>query len=146
LDALNDLLGKFGSQMVTEHDKILKVVQPQLSSKRTASRKKAISCLGHLAVTIPDALFTELVQFLISKIEDAQSIKQDQLRTYIQAVGAISRSVGYRLGRFLKEIVPRIIKYCGDAKIGSDDELRENCFQVSNYTNIVKKQRLVLTF
>lgn len=43
---MNDLLSRFGSLMIADHEKILKVVQPQLASKRTASRKKAISCLG----------------------------------------------------------------------------------------------------
>jgi len=128
LESMNDLLSRFGSQMVADHEKILKVVQPQLASKRTASRKRAISCLGHLAVTIPDNLFTELVNNLIKQIEGS-SAKQEKLRTYIQAIGAISRSVGYRLGKFLSSICPIIIKYCEDSKYDQDDELRENCFQ-----------------
>lgn len=45
---MNDLLGKFGSQMVADHEKILKVIQPQLMSKRNISRKRAINCLGKL--------------------------------------------------------------------------------------------------
>jgi len=128
LETLNDLLSKFGSQMIADHEKILKVVQPQLSSKRGTSRKRAINCLGHLAVTIPDNLFAELISNLIRLIEDS-SQKLDNLRTYISAVAAISRSVGYRLGKFLPEICPRIIKFCEDSKYANDDELRENCFQ-----------------
>jgi len=128
LEALNDLLGKFGSQMIADHEKILKVVQPQLGSKRTTSRKRAIGCLGHLAVTIPDQLFTDLVHSLIKLLEESGS-NLDKLRTYIQAIGAISRSVGYRLGKFLPDICPRIIRYCEDTKFSTDDELRENCFQ-----------------
>src|SRR5207248_1458141 len=102
--------------MIADHEKILKVIQPQLSSKRTASRKRAIGCLGHLAVTIPDSLFTELVSNLIHQISDTTQ-KQDQIRTYVQAIGAISRSVGYRLGKFLREICPRIIQYCENVKL-----------------------------
>jgi len=128
LEALNDLLSKYGTLMVTDHEKILKVVQPQLSSKRTTTRKRAISCLGHLSVTIPDALFSDLVQNLIKLIGES-SDKADRLRTYIQAIAAISRSVGYRLGKFMNQIIPLISKYCADKKTDSDDELRENCFQ-----------------
>jgi hypothetical protein len=47
LEALQDLLGKYGAAMVADHEKILKVVQPQLTSKRTTSRKRAINCLGN---------------------------------------------------------------------------------------------------
>jgi len=128
LEALNDLLGKYGSAMVADHDKILKVVQPQLGSKRTTSRKRAIGCLGHLSITIPDNLFTDLIKSLIKGIEESGE-KGDKLRTYIQAIAAISRSVGYRLGKFLGQIIPIITKYCADKKTDSDDELRENCFQ-----------------
>lgn len=128
LEALNDLLRKYGSQMVTDHEKILRVVQPQLGSKRSASRKKAIGCLEHLAVTIPDILFADLIQSLIKNIEDSGN-KAEKLRTYIQAIAAVSRSVGYRLGKFLGQIIPLVLKYCGDKKTDSDDELRENCFQ-----------------
>jgi len=127
LEALGDLLGRFGSLAVSESDKILKVVQPQLNSKRTASRKKAITCLGYLAVSIPDNLFTDLVTQLIKSIETSE--KADAVRTNIQAIAAIARSVGYRLGKFLAKVCPIILKYCDDSKIGNDDELRENCFQ-----------------
>eukprot|EP01114_Cavostelium_apophysatum_P003685 TRINITY_DN1379_c0_g1_i2.p1 TRINITY_DN1379_c0_g1~~TRINITY_DN1379_c0_g1_i2.p1 ORF type:complete len:1235 (-),score=414.71 TRINITY_DN1379_c0_g1_i2:42-3746(-) len=126
LEALNDLLTKFSSQMTADHEKLLKVVEPQLGSKRTASRKWAINCLGNLAVTVPDAMFADLVKNLISQIQDS-SQKQDRLHTYMQAVEAISRSVGYRLGKFIPEICPLIIKYCEDSKSG--DELKEDCFQ-----------------
>jgi len=127
LEVLNDLLSRFGALMTDDHDKILKVVQPQLSSKRATSRKRAIGCLGHLAVTIPDNLFTDLVNNLLKLIEQAD--KAETLRTNIQAIGAVARSVGFRLGKFLNKICPIILKYCDDAKLGNDDELRENCFQ-----------------
>eukprot|EP01117_Protostelium_nocturnum_P019172 TRINITY_DN823_c0_g1_i1.p1 TRINITY_DN823_c0_g1~~TRINITY_DN823_c0_g1_i1.p1 ORF type:complete len:1231 (-),score=471.75 TRINITY_DN823_c0_g1_i1:58-3750(-) len=128
LDALNTLLERFGSHMLSDHENVLKAIQPQLKSKRNASRKKAIGCLAHLAVTIPDNVFADLVNNLVSNIGDSTK-KVDELRTYMQAIGAISRSVGYRLGKYLGEILPRVIKYCKDPKFESDDELRENCFQ-----------------
>jgi hypothetical protein len=66
---------------------------------------------------------------LIKGIQESGE-KGDKLRTYIQAIAAVSRSVGYRLGKFLGQIIPLISKYCADKKTDSDDELRENCFQV----------------
>jgi hypothetical protein len=68
-----------------------------------------------------------LVTSLVKLIETAD--KAEKLRTNIQAIGAVSRSVGYRLGKFLSTICPIILKYADDTKNGNDDELRENCFQ-----------------
>eukprot|EP01119_Soliformovum_irregulare_P025203 TRINITY_DN9265_c1_g3_i1.p1 TRINITY_DN9265_c1_g3~~TRINITY_DN9265_c1_g3_i1.p1 ORF type:complete len:1236 (-),score=487.10 TRINITY_DN9265_c1_g3_i1:55-3762(-) len=129
LEAMNDLLSRFGALMIADHEKILKVVQPQLSSKRSASRKKAIGCLGHLASTIPDELFADLVKNLLALVDESAK-NPEKLRTYIQAVGAIARTVGYRLGKFLPEICTKIIYFCeGKHAKESDDELREACFQ-----------------
>lgn len=36
--------------MAADHEKLLKVVEPQLGSKRNASRKWAIGCLGNVNV------------------------------------------------------------------------------------------------
>eukprot|EP01116_Phalansterium_solitarium_P021844 TRINITY_DN6977_c0_g1_i1.p1 TRINITY_DN6977_c0_g1~~TRINITY_DN6977_c0_g1_i1.p1 ORF type:complete len:1273 (-),score=515.03 TRINITY_DN6977_c0_g1_i1:141-3881(-) len=126
LEALNDLLGKFGSQMAADHEKILKAIQPQLSAKKAISRKRAIGCLGHLSVTIPEQLFNELLAGLL-KLLDESSSNAEKLRTPIQAIGAISKSVGYRLSKFLPSIVPSLLRYAQAQN--SDDDLRENCLQ-----------------
>lgn len=126
LDILNDLLQRFGSLILPDIDKVQKVVQPHLTSGRPATRKRAINCLGHLAVLIPDNLFASLIDFLLSNIEGSK--KADDIRTLIQAFGAISRSAGYRLGKYLPRIVPLIVLH-SDAAKAEDDELRENCFQ-----------------
>lgn len=127
LDILNDMLKRFGSLMLGELDKIQKAVLPQLTAGRPATRKRAIGCLGHIAVLVPDSLFVSLIEFLISNIEEAK--KAENIRTLIQAIGAVSTSAGYRLGKYLPQIVPTIVKYCDSPKFENDDELRENCFQ-----------------
>lgn len=75
---------------------------------------------------IPDALFVAMIDFLISNIEEAK--KADNIRTLIQAIGAVSSSAGYRLGKYLEKIVPLIVKFADSTKY-EDDELRENCLQ-----------------
>lgn len=127
LDILNDLLARFGTLMAKEHESVQKAVLPQLSNSRPNTRKKAISCLSHLSLFVGDKLFISLVDFLIENAE--KSTKVDLIRTFIQAIGAISRSVGFRLGKFMSKIIPLITKYCNDPRFKKDDELKENCFQ-----------------
>jgi len=126
LDLLNDLASRFG-HLLKDHDAIQDAVLPQLSSTRTAVRKKTIQCLGHLSVTIPDKLFNALVEHLIQNAQKSQ--KADQIKTCIQAIGAVSRAVGYRLGKWMSQVIPIIVQYCNDDRFKEDDDLRENCFQ-----------------
>jgi hypothetical protein len=132
LDILSDLLGRYGSAMAADHEKILKVVQPELDSKRSNSRKRTTQCLGVLAVTIPDELFENLIKNLIFNIKNT-SAKSEVIRTNLQAIVSVSRSVGFRLGKFLGEIVPSVLKYCEDKKFEKDDDLREQAFQVMSH-------------
>eukprot|EP01111_Echinosteliopsis_oligospora_P003334 TRINITY_DN1530_c1_g2_i4.p1 TRINITY_DN1530_c1_g2~~TRINITY_DN1530_c1_g2_i4.p1 ORF type:complete len:1241 (+),score=375.18 TRINITY_DN1530_c1_g2_i4:377-4099(+) len=127
LDILNDMLNRFGDLITPDLEKIQKAVLPQLTSGRPATRKRAIGCLGHLAELGPDSLFVSMIDFLISSIEESK--KPDNIRTLVQAFGAISRSAGYRLGKYLPKVVPLIVTYCDNPKFDQDDELRENCFQ-----------------
>lgn len=123
LDALNELLAKFAA-LAPDHEKLIKVVEPQLGSQRQITRKCAISCLGldsfvvvwltlagNLASAITDKLFSSLVANLVKHVEGSK--KTEEARTYIQAIGAISRSAGGRLGRFLEQIIPLISKVGG---------------------------------
>jgi len=127
LDIINDLLARFGGTMQKEHEAVQKAVLPHLSNSRANSRKKAIACLGHLSLFIGDKLFVSLVDFLIDNAE--KTTKVDLIRTFIQAIGAISRSVGFRLGKFMGKVIPLIVKYSNDPRFKKDDELKENCFQ-----------------
>eukprot|EP01113_Clastostelium_recurvatum_P046299 TRINITY_DN809_c0_g1_i2.p1 TRINITY_DN809_c0_g1~~TRINITY_DN809_c0_g1_i2.p1 ORF type:complete len:1240 (+),score=410.29 TRINITY_DN809_c0_g1_i2:61-3780(+) len=127
LDILNDMLVKFGGHMIADHEKIMRAVLAQLTSGRPATRKRAITCLGYLAVSLPDPLFAELMTGVLGLTGQAR--KSDHIRTLVQALTAISRSVGFRLGKYFPEIVPLIVGYCEDKKLESDDELRENCLQ-----------------
>jgi len=126
LDVLNALLEKFGTHMTDDHESVLKVIQPELRSKRSVTRKKATSCLGFLAITTPDNIFNEMVNNLVNYIGSSKT-NPEELRTYMQAISAVSRSVGYRLGKFLNDILPKVMKYCDGSN--EDDELKENCFQ-----------------
>lgn len=81
-----------------------------------------------MAVTIPEDLFNELVKNLVKRIQNPAE-KSEVLRTYLQAIVSISRSVGFRLAKFLNEIVPAVVLYCENSKFDKDDDLREHAFQ-----------------
>lgn len=66
------------------------------------------------AVPISKQLFVTLIGSIFSNIEAAENA--DQIRTYIQTIAGISRSVGHRLGRELKRIIPLFMAYCEDPK------------------------------
>lgn len=129
LGVLSDLLGRFATQMTSDHEKIQNAILPQLTSNTPATRKRAISCLGYLSISTPDQLFNQLVSSILKEIQ--KSKKAAHIQTYVSVIGAISRSVGYRLGKFLEseKVVEVLIKYLNDETFAEDCELKDNCFQ-----------------
>ncbi|XP_052260170.1 cullin-associated NEDD8-dissociated protein 1-like isoform X7 [Dreissena polymorpha] len=123
LDILGDLLSRFGGLLISFHPTILQSLLPQLSSPRLAVRKRAIIAIGFLVMSCNNALFVELIDFLLSSL--GKNSSTSTTRTYIQCVGAISRQAGHRFGWALDKIMPLIIKFCSL----EDDELREYCLQ-----------------
>ncbi len=49
-----------------------------------------------------DKLFASLVEHLLKTAREAK--KSDHVRAAVQAIGAISVSVGYRLGRYMDQV------------------------------------------
>ncbi|XP_026434973.1 cullin-associated NEDD8-dissociated protein 1-like isoform X2 [Papaver somniferum] len=127
LDILCDVLHRFGNLMTADHGLLLNSLLSQLSSNQASVRKKAISCIASLASSLSDDLLAtatiKVVQLLKNK-----SQKSEMIRTNIQMVGALSRSVGYRFGPHLGDTVPVLINYCTSAS-ENDEELREYSLQ-----------------
>jgi hypothetical protein len=127
LEILNDLLKSFGLLMSRDLASIQSGILPMLSSPVPATRKRVATCVASLAICAPEQLFVTLVGAIFTNIEAARSA--DQIRTYIQTIAGISRSVGHRLGRELKRIVPLFMTYCEDKKYQVEPIL---LFRVSN--------------
>jgi len=139
LDIVNDLLGRWGREMANEQgcfEKLQKSILPHLNSENSRARKKAIGCIGYLAVSLPDNLLNDLTDHLVKQAKAAKT--PDAIQTFIQAIAAISRSVGSRLGRYLKDgIMPLVFKHANaeadendSAELAAACEVKDNCFQV----------------
>ncbi|KAF3321511.1 cullin-associated NEDD8-dissociated protein 1-like protein [Carex littledalei] len=127
LDILCDVLQKFGSLIAKDHEEMLGALLTQLGSHQASVRKKSIACIASLAPSLSDDLLAKGT-FEVVKLLKNKSAKPDIIRTNIQMIGALSRSVGYRFGPHLSETVPVLISYCTTAS-ENDEELREYCLQ-----------------
>ena len=134
LEILNDLLKNFGMIMSRDLASIQSGILPMLSSPVASTRKRVSTCVASLAICAPEQLFAALVGTIFSNIETATNA--DEIRTYIQTIAGISRSVGHRLGRELKRIIPLFMTFCDNPKYAEDTEMLENCLQVQFYASL----------
>ncbi|XP_040569539.1 cullin-associated NEDD8-dissociated protein 1 [Lepeophtheirus salmonis] len=123
LDILGDLLSRFGGLLIQFHPSLQEALTPQLKSPRLAVRKRSVIALGHLVMSCDQALYTKLINLLLTELEGSTSTLNK--RTYIQAVGAICRQAGHRFGDHVERVVPLVLEYAKE----DDDELREHCLQ-----------------
>jgi cullin-associated NEDD8-dissociated protein 1 len=132
LDIITDLLKRFGHAIEPEHENLMSTVLQQLQHNRAVVRKRATASLGSLAICLSDSLLKRLTETLLGRIESPG--EGAEVRTLIQTIGSISRTVGYRMGKDLDQIVPLFLKCIGDPEDEEQqneeaNELRENCLQ-----------------
>ncbi|KAG1681345.1 hypothetical protein FOA52_007393 [Chlamydomonas sp. UWO 241] len=128
LDILTELLGRFGALVgALEHERVKATCLAFLADSKAPLRKRAMHSLAALSAFMSDALLTGVVGTLLGQLR-TKGLKADLVRSYVQAVGHVSRAVGYRFGKFLPEALPLVASHCD--KAGEDDfELREYCLQ-----------------
>ncbi|XP_047329919.1 cullin-associated NEDD8-dissociated protein 1 isoform X2 [Impatiens glandulifera] len=127
LDILCDVLHKYGSLMVSDHELLLGSLLPQLSLNQASVRKKTVSCIASLASCLSEDLLAKATVEVVRLLEK-KGTKPEMTRTNIQMIGALSRAVGYRFGPHLGDTVPVLINYCTSSS-ENDEELREYSFQ-----------------
>lgn len=129
LDILSDLLNRFGGLLSPFHGNIQEALIPQLLSQRLAVRKRSITAISYLLVNSNQILFNRTVDVLVEELTKQKASKAPNvhtIRTYIQAIAAISRQAGHRFGEHLVKVMPLVTSF-GDSF--SDDELKEYCLQ-----------------
>lgn len=150
LDVLNELLTRFGGKVVeagrtgaaTVSDAaLLSVLLNQLGGAEADTPKRAMLALSALSAHLSDDLLQRLMDALLGAIaadgkpgaaSGAGAAGQPSRMVVVQAIGAVSRQVGWRLSAYLERVLPLL-----EAAMGSPDEegqesdevceLRENC-------------------
>lgn len=130
LDVTTALFGKLGPLLDASHRAYLTTTLAHLSHKDASIRKRAIAAIAAMAPSLGDADLETCVTTLLSGL-DRKSKGTADPRTLIQTIGAVSRQVGFRLGRHLRRIVPLFLDWLGEPEEAEParDEERENCLQ-----------------
>jgi cullin-associated NEDD8-dissociated protein 1 len=122
LDVLTDILGRFGGFLSNKHKELQTAFIGELSSTSSSLRKRAISCLAALSIHLNEDLFKSLFQFVLKQIDNDKT--GENLGTYIQLCSSILKSSGYRVGKYLKEVVPLLVKVANI--VAENDEIDAN--------------------
>lgn len=127
LDTLVEIASRHGAclpNIETLRDALI----PELDASRAGIRKRAIHCLALLASYLPTASLDSLCDAIFLRLESSSSSttssSKEQARSYIQALGALSKSVGFKLGPHMSRAVPLVLVRLKSAEEG-DDELME---------------------
>lgn len=127
LELLHEVLSRMGSLLVDMHNDISTAVFDQVLSPSAMVRKRAITCLGALGASCSNNLFVSIVEKTIADLRSSQS--PDAYRTGVQAIWALSKTSGHRLGEHLHVLGPILFEFCLADKYSDDDDLREHCMQ-----------------
>ena len=111
LDILCELLARFGAVVPSEsRSSIQQCTLGYLNDSKVLLRKRAMHCLAAVSVHLTDETLSVVIAQLLEQLASSSGSKQDIIRVYIQTVGLVSRSIGYRFGPHLPLAVPCIIK------------------------------------
>ena len=134
VDIMTELFRRFAYYMhgTTDAEQTINSVFGLLTHEKLSLRKKACQCIGAAALILPSNQLQSLVSLLISRIQSSRNKKE--MYTYIQAISAISRTVGSKLSNYLNDLVPILMPFCDTSKleiespeIETDHELIEIC-------------------
>lgn len=134
LEILSDLVKRFQVELHTSADRtpLVNGITGLLVNPKSSLKKKAINALGAVAVILPSNQLQIVVNGVIKSIS-SKGNKRDT-HCYVQALSAISRSVGDKLTSYLSVLFQILSGYCetsgleiDSASIETDYELIETC-------------------
>lgn len=120
VDILTELFRRFSAQLYGSNDRsdLINAVTALLNNEKQSLKKKATQCIGAAAVILPQSQLQNLVGMLMQSIN--RSSEKKDTYTFIQAISAISRSVGYKLNSFLNELLPLLFSFCDTKGLSID--------------------------
>ena len=132
LQVTRELLKRFGDKDPSQHDRAIDVLLAALQGGESDVCKRATSAMGALSQHINDEQLGTVITRVLDLLQKASSAEGRQAA--IRTISAVARTVGYRLGQHLGEIVPLFLGCIGDAEdeaamTDSGNDLREACFQ-----------------
>lgn len=138
LEILSELINRVGVKLSSFHEKIQVELIKQLSSDRSAVRKRSMNALSNLLACCSDELFNSTLAQLHEALKDlAQKCPADGFseqnsytvnttKTLLQCIATIIRFAGHRSNiNQLQEMIPVICSFC---KV-NNDEIREHSLQ-----------------
>lgn len=136
LDALIEVASRHGTAL-TDLEGLRAALLPELDASRAGIRKRAIHCLALIASYFSPSQLDSLAEDLFSRLEQGGSggggggshadsaLKQEQVKTYIQAIGALSKSIGFKLGGHMHRAIPLVLHHLAAAEGQEDEETME---------------------
>jgi cullin-associated NEDD8-dissociated protein 1 len=129
LEALTELLSRFGGLAAPEHDALRAALLAHLEGPRPVLRKRAIAALGALAPSLADAALAATCAAVAGPLAGGATAGGDDLaRARCAAAGMLLRAAGPRLGAQLPALLPALAAHAA-AAAESDGERREACLQ-----------------
>lgn len=124
IDVIIEVLTCFGSMLVPpEIEAIETALLVILENRKSNSvvKKRAVVALSLLAVYLPDAPLSLLVQ-RISKSLSSGKLTPVNRRLFVTIMGSMARSIPARFGRHLPELVPFILRALSEEELQAHNE------------------------
>lgn len=145
IEIANEVLKRFSSVLAANplalnKDVLMDNLIKQLPLQKPGLRKRACACLGSLAVLLNAKQISYVVTTLLKNVSKA---RLDISYTYIEAIGAIASTVGYKLAPHASEILNSFKEFCipleGMDAVTADQDfsIKDVCLTV--FESMVKK-------
>ena len=126
LDIINSMLQGFGHLLQPFHAKLQKVLLLKLASPHQNVRNRAVKCIGSFSAAFSQGA-AKMAKSLIKGLKGAD--QAEAKRTMLQALAAVSKNGGHRVGKHLVAAVPSCIELCSSSAEDTD-ELQEAAMQL----------------
>ena len=116
IDILNETIKRFysvliGNPKLIEREVIVNTLLAQLKFPNVSLKKKSNHCLGSMAIILSSKQLGSLINKVLGVIK-AGKTKKNEIFAYVQTIGSIASTVGYKMESNIKVILPIFISLC----------------------------------